>query len=318
MSANLTNLISGLFGVGAETFLLNDAIQSAEQSGEDALITAQNAADDITSASGFQPYSVTSGNGAVDALATDGRFSGLNLNLSPEQAEMVSLLQGKSVNALNAADFDVADRAAGLFDAIGLADNPVRSEQDIFDLLQEVGAGERERERLALETRLFSQGRSGVRTAEFGGTPEQLALAKAQEEQRGRTAVDAFNLARQEEDRRFSQGATLLDLARREKEVNSAIGTSLFNTSFLPMDDLRRTATLGADIGSIDQQARTEGLRTGGALVEGGLQANIRANETANAARIQRNQQLADLLLGTTNEEGVNAGGLFDQILDLF
>jgi hypothetical protein len=39
-----------------------------------------------------------------------------------------------------------------------------------------------ERDRLALEQRMAAQGRLGVATAAYGGTPEQLALAKAQQE----------------------------------------------------------------------------------------------------------------------------------------
>ena len=36
---------------------------------------------------------------------------------------------------------------------------------------------EEERQRLEMEQRMAAQGRLGVRTAQFGGTPEQLALS---------------------------------------------------------------------------------------------------------------------------------------------
>ena len=43
-------------------------------------------------------------------------------------------------------------------------------------------APQQERERLDLENRLQGQGRLGVRTDMFGGTSEQLSMAKAQAE----------------------------------------------------------------------------------------------------------------------------------------
>ncbi len=313
----LNDVLSGLFGLSAEQLLLNDAIQSAEQSGDDALATAQNVAGEVTEASTFQPYSITSGGGAVDALAQDGRFSGLNLNLSPEDQAVVDSLRSVAVGQAGVAGQDSVERAKGMLEQFGFATEG-RTESEIFDLLNAVQEPARERERLALEGRLFSQGRSGVRTAQFGGTPEQLALAKAQEEQRAGTAVNAFNLAREDDDRRFRRAEGLLGLALQEKGLGADVTNSLLSSSFLPTDDLRRTATLGVDIGSVDQQARTEALRTGAGLTESGLEGKIKADELATMARIYRNQQLADILLGSTNEEGVNAGGLFDKILDLF
>ena len=72
-------------------------------------------------------------------------------------------------------------------------------EADIFQRLEAVQAPERERARLQLEERLLGQGRSGVRTSMFGGTPEELALNKAIEEQRAASAVSAMEQARAEQ-----------------------------------------------------------------------------------------------------------------------
>jgi hypothetical protein len=47
-----------------------------------------------------------------------------------------------------------------------------------------------------LEERLANQGRLGVRTAMFGGTPEQLALEKAIAEQQAGLGVSAMEQAR--------------------------------------------------------------------------------------------------------------------------
>ena len=79
---DFSDVVTGLFGLGTEAFLLNDAIQRTEQTGQQALETAQASAADITSGAEFQPFTVTSGQGVVDTLASDGRFSGLDLTLA--------------------------------------------------------------------------------------------------------------------------------------------------------------------------------------------------------------------------------------------
>jgi hypothetical protein len=70
-----------------------------------------------------------------------------------------------------------------------------------------------ERERLALEQRLAAQGRLGVATNMFGGTPEGLALAKAQEEARNQAMLGAMEFAGAEQARQAQLGAGMLSAA---------------------------------------------------------------------------------------------------------
>ena len=92
---------------------------------------------------------------------------------------------------------DQAFNVGGSFMGQALAPTQGR-EQEIFGRIRAMQTPEEERQRLALEERLFNQGRLGVRTAMFGGTPEQLALAKAQEEAQDRAALAAMQKAQQE------------------------------------------------------------------------------------------------------------------------
>ena len=71
-------------------------------------------------------------------------------------------------------------------------------EQAVFERIRATQRPEEERQRLALEERLFGQGRLGVSSAMFGGTPEQLALAKAQEEARNQASLMAIQQAQRE------------------------------------------------------------------------------------------------------------------------
>lgn len=72
-------------------------------------------------------------------------------------------------------------------------------EQDIYSRMRAMQSPEEERQRLALEQRLQAQGRGGVQTAQFGGTPEQLAMAKAQAEAQNQAGLMAMQQAGSEE-----------------------------------------------------------------------------------------------------------------------
>lgn len=93
-----------------------------------------------------------------------------------------------------------------------------RNEADIFRMLEDMQNPERERARLDLENRMFSQGRTGVRTDAYGGTPEQLALEKAIEESRSGNAFNAYRLAADE---------AYKNRSLRANEVSSAFGLGL-------------------------------------------------------------------------------------------
>jgi hypothetical protein len=66
---------------------------------------------------------------------------------------------------------------------------------DLYAQMQAAQAPELERQRLALENRLQAQGRGGVTTAAYGGTPEQLAFEKALQEQSTKNLLAAQQLA---------------------------------------------------------------------------------------------------------------------------
>ena len=93
--------------------------------------------------------------------------------------------------------------------------------QDIFNQLQAMQAPSQNRDQLALEQRLFNQGRGGVSTAQYGGTPEQFALSKAQEEARLGAAVQARQFANQEQQVRSDQAFRAMQLAGQEQQINS-------------------------------------------------------------------------------------------------
>jgi hypothetical protein len=159
----------------------------------------------------------------------------------------------------------------------GVAGDQATREQEIFDRIRATQLGEEERQRLALEERLFNQGRLGVRTSMFGGTSEQLALAKAQEEAQARASLAAIQQAQAEQAQQAQLGTQLLGAAYLpEAQAQNALqralvaadisqrgrqyGTGLFAESSIAGLD----ALLASGIGQAELMGRTgTGLLSG-------------------------------------------------------
>lgn len=143
----------------------------------------------------FQPYTVTSATGGQFGMTQDpitGQRS-YQVTTSPEE----QALQQQALTD------------AGMF--FGQAATPVaQREQDVYNRMRAAMSPEEERQRLQLEQRMAAQGRTGVRTAQFGGTPEQLAMAKAQEEARNSAMLNAMQFAGQEQQRQAQLGTGML------------------------------------------------------------------------------------------------------------
>jgi hypothetical protein len=143
----------------------------------------------------FRPFTVTTATGGQFGTQIDpttGQFT-TTMGLSPQEQAMQQQLFGGAGQFFEQAQQPTTGR-----------------EQEIFERLRAVQTPEEQRQRLALEERLASQGRLGVQTAQFGGTPEQLALAKAQEEAQNTAAVQAMQQAQVEQMQQAQLGQQML------------------------------------------------------------------------------------------------------------
>ena len=143
----------------------------------------------------FQPYTVTSATGGQFGMTRDPNTGQMTYQMATSPEEQAFQQQQLE--------------RAGMF--FGQAATPVdQREQDVYQRMRTAMSPEEERQRLALEQRMAAQGRTGVRTAQFGGTPEQLALAKAQEEARNTAMLNAMQFAGQEQQRQAQLGSGML------------------------------------------------------------------------------------------------------------
>ena len=173
----------------------------------------------------------------------------------------------------------LAGEAAG-----GLMQPRGEREQEIFERIRATQTPEEERQRLALEQRLAGQGRLGVQTAQFGGTPEQLALAKAQEEAQNRAALMAMQQAGTEQQQQFQQALGLAGQTGQLAQLGSGLESQALQRGLglsqlglagtqagAGLEAQRLQQLLGlqqADIGAAQAQ---QALQQGGLGLAGGL-----------------------------------------------
>ena len=155
---NVGDLLTG----GAQYYLGQEDIENVLAQGQaqqEALLgvgqTTQEAAE-------FRPFTVTTGLGTTTTTPQ----GGIGIGLSPEQQALQNQLLGQ---------------ATGLFGQVGVS--PAEAQADIYEQIRATQRPEEERQRLAMEERLLSQGRLGLQSAAYGGaSPELLAMETARQE----------------------------------------------------------------------------------------------------------------------------------------
>ena len=143
----------------------------------------------------FQPYTVNSATGGQFGMQRDPATGQMTYQLqtSPEEQELQRQQMERAGMFFEQAAMPTADR-----------------EQQVYERMRAAMTPEEERQRLTLEQRLAAQGRLGTRTSMFGGTPEQLALAQAQEEAKNQAILNAMQFAGQEQQRQAQLGSGML------------------------------------------------------------------------------------------------------------
>ena len=252
---------------------------------------------EISRRSEFKPFTVTTPTGSRATLGP----SGMDTMLSPTEQALQARMLGFGSEAFGMLG-DPEARAAEQAGIIGmLTQDPSQRasrEQDIFGRMQATLAPEQERARLGLEERLSNQGRLGVRTAMFGGTPEQLALEKAIAEQQAGLGVSAMEQARAEQALQSQQTLAGLGETRDRLSLLGQLGLSAIPTAYAGQNQLLANLQPQLDASRIATALQSTGLGLGTQLAESGLESQLGYAALANALRQQQFQGLFDLLKG--------------------
>ena len=308
------NLLAGFGGAAAQ----NETIKDIRGLGKDA--TTALFGENYTTPEGgfvgeverqstFKPFGVTTPTGSRAGFSSTGN---LDTSLSPAEQALQERLLGFGSSAFGFLN-DPAAREQEQGDIIRLlTQDPAQRaarEQEIMGNLTALQAPEQERERLALEERLFGQGRTGVRTSMFGGTPEQLAQEKAIQEQRAGAALTAMIQAREEQALTSDQTLAGLTETRQRLGLLGDLGLKSIPTAYSGQDQLLDFLSPALDAYRTSTALRSTGLTTGAGLAESGIEAQLGYEALATALRQQQFQGLFDLLKGEQAAAAAPAAG---------
>ena len=256
----------------------------------------------------FKPFTVTTPTGATAAFTPEG----MQAQVTPEEMGLMRSLGGFGQQAF---DFlgDPAQRAAEQASVIGMltpqAGEMAAREADIYSRLEAMQAPERERARLQLEERLAGQGRLGVQTSMFGGTPEQLALNQAIEEQRARSAVSAMEQARAEQALRSEQTLAGLGEFRQRAGLFGELGLGAIAGAYLPQEQLTAALQPQLEAARLGTILSSTGLGLQAGLGEAALESQLGYADILNTLRQSRYQGLFDLLRAERQAQTQAAAG---------
>ena len=282
-NVNLGNLAGGVLGGAGYANQLSDL----KSFGQQAQAGAERIGAQAAEGTRFQPFTVMSGTGAGVTTTPEGSTQ---LNLSPQEMALQNQLFGGAGQFYQQAQAPIA-----------------QTEQDIFNRMLQVAAPERERQQLALEERLAAQGRLGTSSAAYGGaTPEQMALATAQQEQLNNLGLQA-------------RGQALT-----EQQQYADLGQGMLGAAYTPQSSLLNVLNQGMGVAGLADVARRQAamLQSEGQMA--GLDANLQAQLARGNLTGQGLSALAGALGGTQQAatgglfSGINLGDVWSGITGMF
>lgn len=127
-------------------------------------------------------------------------------------------------------------------------------EAEVFERIRATQRPGEERQRLALEERLAAQGRLGTSSAAYGGaTPEQLAMATAQEEARNRASLSAIQQAQAERQQALGEAQAFGGLFGQQAGLSSQLQSQAQQRA-------AQLSQLGLSAEQVQSQLQSEGL----------------------------------------------------------
>jgi hypothetical protein len=343
-----------LLGTGLGIDALNELRGLGTEAQSEALRIGQQAQTDTA----FKPFSISTGFGGVQTDPT----GGFTTTLSPQQQALQGQLAGITgglTGGFGAGAPDVsgiqnqafADASGFLTGAPtgqqGITDltsnfltqapsmftnamgNMAGREQSVYDRIRATQMPEEQRQQSALNEQLAAQGRTGLRTAQFGGSPEQFAMEKARAEAMNQASLSSINQAGTEQERAFAQAQAfnqmgiggsqaLQGLQQGQQGLASGLfglgtqaaglGTGLqqgqlgniqsaLGMQYMPENQLLASMTPGIQLADIAGTGQREGAGLFAEAGAAGLEANLGAQQN-------RAEGLAGLYNSLINSQG--------------
>ena len=202
-------------------------------------------ADKLSGMLEFQPYTVTSATGGQFGMSQDPETGQMSYNLATSPEEQAFQQQA------------MTDAEAYFTQARAPID---QREQEVYNRMLTAMSPEQERQRLALEQRMASQGRLGTQTNMYGKTPDEFMFEKAQMEAQNQAMLNAMQFAGQEQQRQ------------------SQLGTGMLSAGYVPQAQLLNALQPGMTTAERQRQALSEQAGAYGETYTTGLEALLQAN----------------------------------------
>jgi len=303
-----------LLGIGAGVgggLLTKEAVDRLSDIGEQSVLGtyvdgkyipgALDLAQQAVGMSQFRPFTVAStmggGFGATPQFDAQGNFTGVgtSMTLSPEEQAFQQAMLTRSQQQLAGTPFGQQQGRAAATQAFGLGSGMMRDlrdtdmaqrEQDIYGRIRATQTPEEQRQRLAQEERLAAQGRLGVRTAQFGGTPEQFAMDKAQAEARNTAMLQAMGQAQAEQQQLAQQaqmftgmGSQLSQADLQQLAAQQQLGIGSMGAAYLPQTQMMQLQQAMLPYQQMQQQGQLFGAGQYGETMMSGLEARLVAEQ---------------------------------------
>ena len=320
--SNLGNINLGdLASTGLSTAALTEVMGRLGGIGQGLAQGARTIGSEAQTASQFKPFTVTTGFGDVKTDST----GGFQTQLTPAQQARQQALSGITGGLLSGYTGAGAPNVSGIQEqalggvtgALTAAQAPMATrEADVYERIRAAQRPEEERQRLALQEQLQAQGRTGLRTAQFGGSPEQFALEKARAEAQNTAALAALQQAGAERQQDLAAAQGMFGLGQQAAALPAAlqaaqlqnIGAGL-GLEYLPEQQLLSTLSPAINIASIADVGRRGGA---GLAAEAGMSGLEALGQTEIARANILRDLYGQLLGGATATSGQQ--GLFTDI----
>ena len=249
------------YGLYEQYDSLNDRLKTTQD-------TLNTTADAINSNTAFTPYGVTGPIGTANATET-----GLEYTLGKTGVDIQNQMFGLGQQQLQAS-----------------AANPVNRQNELYAAMNQAQDPERQRELARMNQQLRNSGRSGMTSQMYGGTPEQLAYAKAVQEQQSANWLGAGSAAETQLQNQYTRGIGMMD------------------QGYKPMDRLE---------GYGDQTIQQNNLNDARGTTRAGMLSDLAVGGLATNVNIEnlKGRALSDFLTGTSQQTAA-LGGLTDAFLE--
>lgn len=309
--ATWQDILLGGGGLVGQYLAQREGVEKQRELGQQAQAGAQMLGRELSQAAAgtFKPFTVSTGLGPGISVGQQGDVSVTMPESQMQVAKDIARAGGQQL--LGAIGPGTLQEEQARIQGMLLGPGIGAAQQDIYSQLQALRAPEQERQRLALEERLFGQGRTGVRTAMYGGTPEQFAMEKAIQEQQAADALMARQQAVSERGQTAGLIAQALGLGGQQQALQAELGLGGLQAAFVPQQQALSLLGAAVPFSELATRAGLQGVTTRGALELGGLEALTGAYGQAAALEQAQINALVNSLFGG----GSGDTGLFGNVL---